>query len=341
MDGSRPARPPRVVVAIPCLNEAGAIAGVIAEMQENLPDAEIVVIDNGSSDGTARVAADAGARVLIEPRKGKGNAVARVLETCEFDVLLLTDGDGTYDARDAPRLVDAVVNGGQHLVVASRAFAPEAKERERPGHRIGNSMFKVALGVAFGESVEDAFSGFRAMSRPFADVFPCESEGFEIEAEITAHALTLRVPWQEFPSPYAPRAEEAGDSKLRTFRDGWRIMRSVLKLWRWTRPLLLFSILGIVPILAGLGFGIDVIVEFAQTGLVPRLPTAILSGLLVLLGAILVLVGVILDVAVSQSRRAARSNFMRRSRRWRAELNGETFPDSADDYAPVRGRREA
>lgn len=307
-----------VVVAIPCLNEGRAIAGVIAGIREHLPHARVVVVDNGSDDDTVEKALAAGAEIVHEPRRGKGRAVSRILASTTFDVLLMIDGDGTYDASSAPRLVEEIVANGYHHAVAARSH--EAVTQDRAGHRMGNAMFSTTMRGVFGASVGDPFSGFRALSRPFADVFPAESEGFQIETELTAHALTLDIPWMEFPSRYIPRNDEVDDSKLRTFRDGWRILRSVVRLWRVTRPFLLFGILAALVALVGLVLGLSVVPEYLRTGLVPRFPTAILSGFLVTLGVILMLVGLLMDVTVSQTRHVLRAQFLRSSREWNADL---------------------
>lgn len=290
---------PRVAVLIPCYNEAVAIAGVVSDLRASLPEAAITVIDNNSSDTTASAARAAGAAVLHEARQGKGHAVRRGFADIDADIYLLIDGDGTYDAAAAAAMVACLAEGQLDMVTGARRS--EAAAAYRPGHRTGNRLLTGLVGAIFGHEVSDLLSGYRAFSRRFVKSFPALAEGFETETEFTVHALELAMPIAELPTTY--RERQAGSaSKLNTWRDGMRILRTVLVLAKQERPLQLFSLGAAFLILLGLVFGLPVVATFMKTGLVPRLPTAILALGLVLLGFLALASGLILD-SVARGRR--------------------------------------
>ncbi len=298
----------RIAVMLPCLNEATTIERVVTDFRRALPGATVYVYDNGSEDGTPDRARDAGAVVRHEDRKGKGNVVRRMFADVDADVYILADGDDTYDAQDAPALVSLLLDGPSDMVVATRERGAEAVQRERRGHNAGNAMLSRLVASIFGRALTDILSGYRAMSRRFVKTFPGESSGFEIETELSVHALDLRMPVAEMPSGYMARSEEAGDSKLNTFRDGLRIGGTILNLFRHFRPLAFFSILALLFAIPGLILGGIVIAEFVQTGSVLRIPSVIAATGLEVIALICLTGGVILDSA-SRSRRATKRLF--------------------------------
>ena len=286
---------PRVAVILPCLNEAAAIAGVIAAFRAALPAATIVVIDNASTDGTEAVARAAGAEVLLERERGKGNAVRRAFAAVDADVYLMADGDGTYDARQAPRLVDLLWRERLDMVVGSRRKTTEAAYRA--GHEIGNRVFTRVLKSLFGSIFNDIFSGYRALSNRYVKSFPALSDGFEIETEMTVHAIMLRMPVAEVDCDYRGRA--AGSvSKLNKYRDGYRIARTIWHFLRQHRPLLFFGAWSGLLLGVSAGLFYPVLFEFLRTGLVPRLPTLVVSVGIAVVAMLLAMCGVILDTTI-------------------------------------------
>jgi glycosyltransferase involved in cell wall biosynthesis len=290
---------PRVAVLIPCYNEAVAIGSVIAAMREALPDATVVVIDNNSQDDTAAIARAAGAAVLHEALQGKGHAVRRGFADIEADIYVLVDGDGTYAAAAAPAMVALL--GDRHLDMVTGTRVSEAAAAYRRGHRLGNRVLTGLVGFIFGRGVSDMLSGYRAFSRRFVKSYPALATGFETETEFTVHALELAMPIADLPTAYRERV--AGSvSKLNTWRDGARILRTILLLVKEERPLALFSLVAALLTVAALALGVPVIAEFMRTGLVPRLPTAVLATGLILLGMLALACGLILD-SVARGRR--------------------------------------
>ena len=263
---------------------------VVAGFQTSLPHADIYVYDNGSTDATIERAASAGAVVRTEPSVGKGRVVRRMFADIDADVYLMADGDGTYDTAEASLLVKRLVSDQLDMVVASRTDAGG-----RAGHAIGNRAFNRLYRWLFGTEFTDIFSGYRALSRRFVKSFPAASSGFEIETEMSVHASQLRLPVAEMDASY--RARPVGsESKLRTFADGWRILKAMVALLKDNRPLLMFGLLAATSTTAALGIGIPVVLDFARTGLVERLPTAVLASGLALVGLVQLALGLILDV---------------------------------------------
>ena len=293
---------PRVAVLIPCYNEAAAIGGVVTGFRAALPHAAIHVFDNNSTDDTAAVAAAAGAAVATVELQGKGHVVRRMFADVDADIYLLVDGDGTYDAAAAPRLVEALTTSGLDMVNAARNHAQT--DAYRPGHLLGNRVLTGLVAAIFGRRLTDMLSGYRAFSRRFVKSFPALSEGFEIETELTVHALELRMPVGEIQTAYGARPAGSA-SKLRTYRDGVRILRTIVGLVKQERPLAFFSWCGLALLLAGLAWGVPVVLEFLRTGLVPRLPSAVLATGLVGLAFLAFACGLILD-SVARGRREAR-----------------------------------
>ncbi len=296
---THPAGQPEVAVLIPCYNEAIAIADVVAALRAALPAAEITVIDNNSTDATAAIAGAAGAAVLHEALQGKGHAVRRGFAEVEADLYVLIDGDGTYDAAAAPAMVAMLLDRRLDMVTATRVS--DASAAYRRFHRLGNRVLTALVAGIFGSRVSDMLSGYRVFSRRFVKSYPALAAGFETETEFTVHALELAMPIAEVATAYRERPL-GSVSKLSTWRDGLRILRMILVLVKEERPLLLFSLTAALLILAGLGLGLPVVAHFMRTGLVPRLPTAVLALGLVLLGFLAIASGLILD-SVARGRR--------------------------------------
>jgi hypothetical protein len=283
---------PRVAVLLPCHNEAAAIARVIGEFRAALPQARIVVFDNASSDATAAIAAAAGAEVHFEPRPGKGNVVRRMFADIEADIYLMADGDGTYDSTSAPLLVASIARDNVDMAIGARAMVMQ--DAHRRGHAFGNRLFNRLYQALFGAGFDDIFSGYRAFSRRFVKSFPALSSGFEIETELCVHASQLKLPTSEILLPYGKR-EQGSSSKLRTFRDGMRILSTFVLLLKETRPALFFGSLAGAAITLAMGLAVPIVATFLETGLVPRIPTFVLCTALTLVAALMGACGLILD----------------------------------------------
>lgn len=299
MNDPAPAQPDmEIAVILPCFNEAAAVSGVIAAFRASLPTARIVVFDNNSTDGTVDAARRAGAEVRFVTAQGKGHVIRQAFARLDADIYVLADGDGTYDAASAPRLIEHLVDSGLDMVVGSRQ---EMADKSYPdGHRLGNRLFNRVVRTLFGPEFTDIFSGYRICSRPFVKSFPALATGFETETEMSLHAIQLGLPCREVKTPYFERVAGTA-SKLRTVRDGLRILWFIVRLVKHTRPLLFFLALSATAALLSLLVGMPVIVEFLASGLVPRLPTAIAAASLMVIAAIGVAVGVVLDsVAYAQ-----------------------------------------
>jgi glycosyltransferase involved in cell wall biosynthesis len=281
-----------VAVLIPCHNEEVAIAGVVAGFLAALPGATVYVYDNNSTDGTRAAAAAAGAVVRAEPLQGKGNVVRRMFADVEADAYVLVDGDGTYDAAVAPAMLRTLLEERLDMVTGVRVT--DAQAAYRPGHRLGNQLLTGVVRRVFGNRVTDMLSGYRCFSRRFVKSFPALARGFETETEFTVHALELRMPMGEIRTAYAERPP-GSTSKLRTYHDGFRILRMILALVQRERPRLFFGIAALVLALASAAFFAPVLETFLETGLVPRLPTLIVSAMLMMLAFLALACGLILD----------------------------------------------
>jgi glycosyltransferase involved in cell wall biosynthesis len=297
----------RIAVLLPCYNEEAAIAQTIAGFRAALPDAVIYVYDNNSSDRTVEVASAAGAVVRTERMQGKGHVVRRMFADVEADVYLMADGDSTYDASAAPELVRRLVDERLDMVVG--AHRSEVEEAYRRGHKLGNRLFTGLLARLFGRSFTDIFSGYRAFSRRFVKSFPALARGFETETEISVHALELSMPVAEIVTAYGARPE-GSESKLSTWRDGWRIAKTILHLFRIERPVLFYGGFAAFLVAVALVLAVPLIVTFAQTGLVPRFPTAILITGMVIVAVISFSVGLILDTVVRGRREVRRLHYL-------------------------------
>jgi glycosyltransferase involved in cell wall biosynthesis len=284
--------PHRVAVLVPCFNEQAAIPAVVRAFRAALPDAAIYVYDNNSLDGTAAAAREVGALVRTERLQGKGNVIRRMFADIEADAYVLVDGDDTYDAASAPAMVGLLLRDGLDMVNGARVS--EAQAAYRPGHRFGNRVLTGLVAGIFGDRVSDMLSGYRVFSRRFVKSFPALSGGFETETEFTIHALELRMPIGEVPTPYKERPAGSA-SKLNTYRDGLRILRTVLLLVKEERPLPFFAVIAALLLLVAAVVFAPVLRTYLQTGLVPRLPTAVLATGLVVLSFLSLTCGLILD----------------------------------------------
>lgn len=282
----------RIAAIVPCHNEAVAIASVVKDLKAAVPGVDVYVYDNNSTDGTDEVARGAGAIVRYEPTKGKGNVVRRAFADVEADVYLMIDGDGTYDASAAPRLIQTLLDGPYDHVLGVRRDVTESAYRK--GHELGNRIFNVAVSRIFGVEVQDMLSGYRAFSHRFVKSFPAVSREFETETELTIHAATLRVPQAEVPVDFTDRPE-GGESKLRTYHDGFKILRLILHLTRVERPVLFHNAVAVLLALLSLTLAAPVFVEFVRSGLVPRLPTAVLAASIMVLAFMTFFLGLTLS----------------------------------------------
>ncbi len=288
-----------IAVLIPCYNEESTIHNVIKDFQNSLPTAKIYVYDNNSTDNTMDVATRAGAIVRIEKHQGKGNVVRRMFSDIEADIYVMVDGDDTYDATAAPNLIQCLIDGPLDMVNAKRVT--EEVEAYRPGHRFGNAMLTNLVCWFFGEQFKDILSGYRVFSKRFVKSFPALSGGFEIETELTVHSLNLKMPVGEFETKYKSRPE-GSTSKLSTYKDGVKILRTIMILVKEEMPLQFFSFIFFILMLISLLLGTPVITEFLSTGLVPRLPTAVLAVSIMILAFLSLASALILDT-VSRGRR--------------------------------------
>jgi len=300
----------RIAVLIPCYNEEVAIPGVVRAFRAALPDATVHVYDNNSRDRTREVAAAAGAVVRSEPLQGKGNVVRRMFADIEADVYVLVDGDGTYDAAASPSMVRLLLTERLDMVTGVRvADAAEAASAYRPGHRFGNAVLTGMVRLIFGDRITDMLSGYRVFSRRFVKSFPALAEGFETETEFTVHALQLRMPVGELRTAYGERPH-GSVSKLNTWRDGFRILRTIVNLMKGERPLAFFSLVGAVLAALALALFLPVLFDYLRTGLVPRLPTAVLSTGLGLAALLAFCCGLILDTVTRGRKEAKRIAYL-------------------------------
>ena len=298
---------PRIAVLLPCYNEEAAIGATVAGFRKALPGATIYVYDNNSRDRTREVAAEAGAIVRTERQQGKGNVVRRMFADVDADVYVMSDGDLTYDPTAAPAMVDLLLAEQLDMVVGTRRH--EGKDAYRGGHVIGNRLFTGLLSRMFGRTFSDIFSGYRVFSRRFVKSFPVLSSGFEIETEMSVHALELRMPVGEIETMYGARPE-GSQSKLSTWSDGLRILRTIGTLYRVERPALFYGSIGALLLVAAILLAIPLIVTYVHTGLVPRLPTAILVTGMTIVAVLCFFAGLILDTVTRGRREVRRLSYL-------------------------------
>lgn len=296
-----------IAVLVPCYNEEAAIGKVVEDFRRALPGASIYVYDNNSRDRTVEVARQAGAIVRTEPLQGKGNVVRRMFADIEADIYVLVDGDATYDAASAPKMVEALIKGPLDMVNGSRVT--DIEKAYRPGHRFGNWLLTSMVAWIFGNRFTDMLSGYRVMSRRYVKSFPALAVGFETETELTVHALELRMPTSEIETPYKDRPV-GSVSKLSTFRDGFRILWTIMVLVKEERPMQFFSLIALALAVFSIALMTPVLIEYAETGLVPRLPTAVLSTGLMILGSLSFSCGLILETVTRGRREMKRMRYL-------------------------------
>ncbi len=287
---------------LPCYNEEAAIGQTVAGFRAALPGATVYVYDNNSRDRTREVAVEAGAIVRTERQQGKGHVVRRMFADIDADIYIMADGDLTYDPKAAPAMVDLLLADQLDMVVGTRRH--EEQDAYRGGHVLGNRLFTGLLSGLFGRSFSDIFSGYRVFSRRFVKSFPVLSAGFEIETEMSVHALELRMPVGEVETAYGARLE-GSQSKLSTYSDGWRILKTIVTLYRVERPVLFYGAIGALLLVLALVLAEPLIVTYVQTGLVPRFPTAILVTGMIIIAVLCFFAGLILDT-VTRGRREVR-----------------------------------
>src|SRR5215213_6790330 len=297
----------RIAVLLPCYNEEAAVAATVAGFRKALPSATIYVYDNNSSDKTCEIASQAGAIVRTERQQGKGHVVRRMFADIDADIYVMADGDLTYDPKSAPAMVDLLLAEELDMVVGTRRH--EAKDAYRGGHVLGNKLFTGLLSGLFGRSFTDIFSGYRVFSRRFVKSFPILSSGFEIETEISVHALELRMPVGEVETSYGARPE-GSQSKLSTYSDGWRILKTIGTLYRVERPALFYGSVGLLLLMAAVVLAIPLVVTYAHTGLVPRVPTAILVTGMTIIAVLCFFAGLILDTVTRGRREVRRLSYL-------------------------------
>lgn len=291
----------KVAVLIPCYNESPTIEKVVRDYRAVLPEADIYVYDNNSTDGTDEIAKNAGAIVCYEYRQGKGNVIRSMFRDIDADCYLMVDGDDTYPAENAPAMVELVLKKGVDMVIGDRLSSTYFTENKRPFHNTGNRLVRVLINRLFKSNVRDIMTGYRAFSRLFVKGFPVLSKGFEIETEMTIHALDKNFLLEEIPVTYRDRPA-GSTSKLNTVEDGVKVLRMIARLYREYKPIGFFSILSVVCIVVAALFFFPILGEYWETGLVMRFPTLIVAGLLALVGVLLWVCGIILEVVVKKHR---------------------------------------
>lgn len=291
----------RIAVLIPCYNESVTIEKVVGDFREVLPEATIYVYDNNSTDGTDEIARKCGATVCYEYRQGKGNVIRSMFRTIDAQCYLMIDGDDTYPAEHAREMVDLVLEKGVDMVIGDRLSSTYFTENKRPFHNFGNKLVRSLINKLFKSNVKDIMTGYRAFSYMFIKSFPVMSRGFEIETEMTIHSLDKNFLLHEVPVSYRDRPD-GSESKLNTFRDGYKVLRTIAKLFRDYKPKIFFSILSFVFGLVSVIMFIPVFITFLEIGEVPQFPTLIVSGVLFIICQLLWVCGVILHVLVNKNR---------------------------------------
>ena len=291
----------KIAVLIPCYNESLTIEKVVSDYKEALPEATIYVYDNNTSEHTDEIARKAGAKVVYEYRQGKGNVIRSMFRDIDAECYLMIDGDDTYPAENAREMVDLVLNKGVDMVIGDRLSSTYFTENKRPFHNMGNRIVRSLINHLFHSNVKDIMTGYRAFSRLFVKSFPVLSKGFEIETEMTIHALDKNFLLEEIPVTYRDRPE-GSESKLNTVSDGMKVLKTIASLFRDYKPLLFFSCASIICLLLGIGFFVPVFVSYIHTGLVEKIPTIIVSGVVFTVGILLWICGLILDVVVKKHR---------------------------------------
>ena len=299
----------KIAVLIPCYNEEKTIEKVIKGIKKELPKAKIYVYDNNSTDKTSKIAKKNGAIVRYEPLQGKGNVIRRMFREIDAECYLMVDGDNTYDPKAAKKLTDLVLKDKVDMAIGDRLSSTYFKENKRRFHNFGNKIVRFLINKLFKSHINDIMTGYRAFSYDFVKTFPILSKGFEIETEMTIHALDKNFNVAEIPILYKDR-ERGSESKLNTYRDGFRVIKTILRLFKEYKPMIFFGLLSFIFFGISLGFGIPVFVEYFKTHLVPRFPTLIFSGFMLMISLILLAIGIILEVVVKKHRQLFELNYL-------------------------------
>ena len=284
-----------ISILIPCFNESVTIGKVISDLKKALPDADIYVYDNNSTDGTDKVAKKAGAIVRYEYRQGKGNVVRSMFRDIDADCYLMIDGDDTYPAEKAKEMCDLILSGKADMVIGDRLSSTYFKENKRPFHNFGNVLVRWFINVLFKTNLKDIMTGYRAFSKEFVKGFPVLSKGFEIETEMTIHAVDKNFKLIEIPVEYRDRPE-GSVSKLNTFKDGFKVLMMIKTLFKEYKPRVFFNILSFISFVAGIILNIPPFVEYFKTGLVSKFPSLIVGGFFIIVSLLLMITGIILEV---------------------------------------------
>lgn len=290
-----------IALLIPCYNESKTIEKVIKDYKKVLPEAHIYVYDNNSTDNTDKIAKKAGAIVCYEYRQGKGNVIRSMFKDIDADCYLMIDGDDTYPANKAKEMCELILSGKADMVIGDRLSSTYFTENKRLFHNFGNRLVRGLINTLFKSNVRDIMTGYRAFSYEFVKTFPVLSKGFEIETEMTIHALDKNFLLKEIPVDYRDRPE-GSESKLNTFSDGFKVLKTIARLFKEYKPTIFFGILSIIFLIVSLIFGVPVFMEYFKTGLVPRYPTLIFSGFMLIIAILMLVCGIILEVVVKKNR---------------------------------------
>ena len=291
----------KIAILIPCYNESKTIEKVVKDYKEVLPEADIYVYDNNSSDDTDKIAKKAGAIVKYEYKQGKGNVIRSMFKDIDADCYLMIDGDDTYPKENAKEMCDLILDKKADMVIGDRLSSTYFQENKRPFHNFGNKLVRGLINTLFKSDVMDIMTGYRAFSYEFVKTFPVLSKGFEIETEMTIHALDKNLLLKEIPVEYRDRPE-GSESKLSTYSDGLKVLKTIARLFKEYKPTIFFSLLGLIFLIISLIFGVPVFVDYFKTGLVERFPTLIFSGFMLMVSLLLFICGIILEVVVKKHR---------------------------------------
>lgn len=291
----------KIAVLIPCYNESKTIEKVIKDYKNVLPEADIYVYDNNSTDGTDEIARKSGTIVRYEYKQGKGNVIRSMFRDIDADCYLMIDGDDTYPCENAKEMCDLVLDGKADMVIGDRLSSTYFTENKRPFHNFGNILVRYLINTLFKSNVRDIMTGYRAFSYEFVKTFPILSKGFEIETEMTIHSLDKNLLLKEIPIEYRDRPM-GSESKLNTYKDGYKVLKTIMRLFKEYKPMLFFGIISMIFLIISLLFGIPVFIEYFKTGLVPRFPTLIFSGFMFMISMLMLVCGIILEVVVKKHR---------------------------------------
>ena len=291
----------KIAILIPCYNESKTIEKVIKDYKKVLPEADIYVYDNNSTDKTDEIARKNGAIVRYEYRQGKGNVIRSMFKDIDADCYLMIDGDDTYPCENAKEMCDYVLNGQADMVIGDRLSSTYFTENKRPFHNFGNVLVRSLINTLFKSNVKDIMTGYRAFSYEFVKTFPILSKGFEIETEMTIHSLDKNLLLKEIPIEYRDRPN-GSVSKLNTYKDGYRVLKTIMRLFKEYKPMLFFGLISGLFLIISLLFGIPIFVEYFKTGLVPRFPTLIFSLFMLIISILMLICGIILEVVVKKHR---------------------------------------